>query len=521
VLDFFCQPNTSASNSNSAIIIIDGVDEATREERSLLFSCLAELVKRTKSAQGCRLKVILFTRQDVLGDSGFYDHGIYMLDASSTVTSEKNSSDIESYLKQAIAKHDFLKILKKTKRLSLCGRLARAIHHSISTRAHGMFQWASLVFDQIRDLRSPESILKALKDSPIELDAMLHHTLKKLGTDNPATQAYLNDLLLWVLDDGWDVTVADLFVLLRLTLNESFYMLEFDLRWKFSSIFEIREIKYASRASRVPKPEDSSSTTAEPDDDFLDLPDDEGVDFDDSSLSGTDGDFTEAHDKTLTTTVASDGEIPEYWDDLEITFAHASIVEFLKTELGPQRRWHDLSLHREGPSHANHRFFRALLELQQAYASGPVCTRLLYHKYSYSWYSDFTALELGEEFNSETTLLAQSLANLFFNGEAVMKWAYADPTRFVLLAFSSDEIPCLVQQLLNKHIATLPAEQQQWVQEVNVSVRALFRPMVDVCARAWLVHNGWNDDFYVKRHIDEQDAAKLLCAYDHLVGMST
>jgi hypothetical protein len=255
----------------------------------------------------------------------------------------------------------------------------------------------------------------------------------------------------------------------------------------------------------------------EPDDDFLDLPDDEGVEFDDSSLSGTDGDFTEAQDKTLMSTMASDGEIPEHWDDLEITFAHASIFEFLKTELSPQRRWHDLSLHHEGPHHANHRLFRALLDLQQAYASGPVCSKLLYHKFIYGWYSNFTALELGEEFNSETILLAQSLANLFSNGEAVMKWAYSDPHRFMLLAFSSDEIPCLVQQLLNQHSATLSLEQQQWVQEVNVSVRTLFRPMVDVCARAWLVHNGWNDEFYVKRQIDEQDAAKLLCAYDHLV----
>jgi phage shock protein A len=519
VLDFFCQPSSSTPSSDSAIIVIDGIDEASRQERSALFSCLAELVKVASATQTCKLKVIIFTRPDVFGDPGFHDHGIYRSVESSTVTSDKNSSDIASYIKQEIAKHEFLKNLKKTKKLSLCGRLARAIYHSISTRAQGMFQWASLVFDQIRDLRSAESIMKALEDSPAELDAMLHHTLKKLATEVPATQAYLHDLLLWVLDDGWNVTVADLFVLLRLTLKESFYMLESDLRWKFSSIFEIREIKYVNRESRQPPPEseESLSTSGASDDDFLDLPDDELVDFDDLSLSSTDMDFAQVKDGTLVTSMAIDGEIPAHWDDLEITFAHASIVEFLKIELGPQRRWHDLSLHREGRSNAEHRMFRALLELQQNYASGPICDTAFYYKFVYGWYHRFTALGLGEEFDTETILLAQSLANLFSNGEAVMKWAYIEPNRFVILSFSSDQIPCLIQQLLDKHSATLPPEQQQWVQEINVSVRALFRPMAEVCARAWLVHNSWNDEFYMKRQVDEQDAAMILCAYNRLV----
>jgi hypothetical protein len=517
VLDFFCQLNTGPSSSGSAILVIDGVDEASRQERSTLFSCLAELVKVTSAAQTCRLKVIIFTRPDVFGDPGFHDHGIYTQETSIDVTSEKNSSDIDLYLKQAIAKHDFLNDLKKMRKLALCGRLARAIYQSISTRAQGMFQWVSLVFDQIRDLRSPESIVKALEDSPPELNAMLHHTLQKLATDKPANQAYLHDILLWILDEGWDVTMADLFVLLRLTLKESFYMLEFDLRWKFSSLFEIREIKYANRKSRQPEFEDSLPTTAATGDDFLDLPDDEDVDFDDSSLSNIEADSAGARNRTLITSIASEGEIPAHWDDLEITFAHASIMEFLKTELGPLKRWDDLSLHRETQAHAEHRLFRALLEFQQANDSESAHSKALNYKFVYSWYRRLTTLELGKDFESETVLLAQSLADLFSNGEAVMKWAYSDPNRFVLLSFYSDEHSGLMRELLTKHSETLPAEKQHWVQEVNASVRALFQPMANVCARAWLVRNGWSDEYYVKRQVDEQDAAMILCAYDQLV----
>jgi Cdc6-like AAA superfamily ATPase/uncharacterized coiled-coil protein SlyX len=509
-VEYFAR-STNAANAESAVIVIDGVDEASQQERSHLFSCLAGLVKESNATQVYKLRVVLFTRQDVFADPGFRDLGIYSPANSLTITAEKNSDDIKTYIERQIKGLEILRRHPKRK------AIARNMYKSISSRAEGMFKWVSLVFDQIPS-HSPESILKTVQECPQGLDEMIHHTLKKLVTDVPATQTYLRDILLWVLGDNKEITIAELFLLLRLTIKESCYMLEDDLRWKFFSIFELHEQRYANKEPH--KLENVMATSQSPawDLDFLDgSDDDEDLDLDGHSISGTEPDSGSTTSRQLPIANSGNGDIPVHWEDFKIKFAHARIREFLQTEVGPQSQMAKRPIYLESSKLANHRFFRAILDLQYAYATAPVCTAGFYLKYTYGWHFEIKDLDLSDEFSSETTLLAQSLANLFMCGEAMMKWAFISPNRFVILSFFGDDNLLLIQQLLVKHTEALTTEQQSWVQQVQESVRALFKPMADVCARMWLERSGWDDEFYVKWQVDEQDAAVILCAYDHLV----
>jgi hypothetical protein len=295
-------------------------------------------------------------------------------------------------------------------------------------------------------------------------------------------------------------------------------MLEDDLRWKFFSIFELHEQRYANKEphklDNVMAPSQSPAWEL----DFLDgSDDDEDLNLEGHSIGCTEPDSVNTTSRQLPTANSGNGDIPLHWEDFTIRFAHARIREFLQTEAGPQGQMPKRPIYLESSKLANHRFFRAILDLQYAYASAPVCTAGFYLKYTYGWHFEIQNLDLSDEFSSETVLLAQSLANLFMSGEAMMKWALISPNRFVILSFFGDDNLLLIQQLLTKHIEALTAEQQSWVQQVQESVRALFKPMVDVCARMWLERSGWDDEFYVKWQVDEQDAAMIMCAYDHLV----
>ena len=66
-----------------------------------------------------------------------------------------------------------LKMLKKRKATKEYQALAKQIYDSVQSKSGGMFLWASLVFDQIRDSHSPEAIRESLREAPEGLDAML------------------------------------------------------------------------------------------------------------------------------------------------------------------------------------------------------------------------------------------------------------------------------------------------------------------------------------------------------------
>ena len=355
-LDFFTEDISSKSLTSLAFIIVDGLDEGPEAERVKFLKCLAELVAQSTSEHKCRIQVAVFARPDVRADPGFENVGFRRQERIIQVTPERNLVDIEAFIRQRLSDVEVLKMLKKRKATKEYQTLAKQIYTSIQSRSHGMFLWASLVFDQIWDSPSPEAIRESLKEAPSGLDEMLHHVFKRLDVEEAMHRSYLSDLLSWVFCTYRPLSIAELFVLLRITANQHCYMLEDHLKARYASLFDILGIADDSDSEDEERETEATIKIVEADSeaddfDFLDKPGSSDTDEHDDDEASSDGDAEQ--DQGLETTAIAEAtsddqntfEMPYRWYRNTVTFSHARIRDYLTTESHPPtRRWNDCSV---------------------------------------------------------------------------------------------------------------------------------------------------------------------------------
>ena len=512
-LDFFTENTLSQSTTSLAFIIVDGIDEGPEAERVKFLSCLADLVDRRKNEYKCRIQVAVFARPTVRKDPGFENVAFSTQDRKIIVTPERNSLDIETFTRRQLSDVSVLKILRKRKRSKEYETLARLIYHSVHSRSQGMFLWAKLTFDQIRDLPSPEAIRESLQMVPKGLDDMLYHVFKRLEIHEQMDQSYLGDLISWVLCAHRPLYVSELFVLILITAKHHYYMIEDHLKARYSSLFDVTGPLAGFEQYEKEAQDPADDIASEGDDfDFLREEDSEGSDDD-----------TEEAQSCIEESVSTASEIhqpvdiPSNWYQTTITFAHAGIRDYLTIEGKPStRRWHDCAVVPADLNLTRLSIVHHLLNvLSTDIADEHFVDSLKVYAKTY-WVKHLEELDFTRIDRSDAVQMARKLAEVFQNAQIMLEMSSEVGYEFVEIWFSTSKYSRLVRGIITEHLENLDEREQNWATSVTKSARGLFQPLITACAHKWLSKKGWDDMAYLDKSEPE---VRIMYAFSLLVSI--
>lgn len=521
-LDYFTEGISADTTGSLAFIIIDGLDEAPEGEIVKLLLCLKKLVERTGLKRCCRIQLAVFARPEVRGYPGFEDVGFQIQGKSITVTPARNQEDIKKYIRQRLEQIAVLKKLKLATTRQGVRRyhtVTKQINQSIQTRSNGMFLWAKLVFDQIDRLPSPEAIAKALEKAPPGLDDMIHHVFKRLGSEEQAGPKYLNELLTWVTCAYRSLSLAELYVILIVTTGQHCYVLDDDLKGKYSTVFEL--VGPAEAAF-----EDNGSIQLENSSDafsFLDVTDEDEQeaseskdDCEESSVEGDNVLHSESEDlEPADSKSLNENDNPLYYSTT-VSFSHARIRDYLVSEGIPNtKRFYDCTV---GIENLNTAHFRMALTCVRILCSS---TAKDYDTGSLGLYAGtyfmfhLAEVDLTSILQKEKNEMARHLYILFSGEFLLLESSDGNVDHFIRNWFGTQRYSDIVRGLLSQGHDEFSTEEQDWVDGAISSARELFRPMALSCAKRWLIKTGWDDEAYLDK--SEQEV-RILYAYDALVS---
>ena len=507
-LDFFSEDQTSESQTSLAFLVVDGLDEGPAAERVKFLSCLAELVDRGSNGHECRLQVAVFARPSVRADAGFEKVGFRTQERIIEVTPDKNTHDIQAFIRERLGDVSVLGILRRRKPNQEYQALARLIYNNVQSRSQGMFLWARLVFDQIREAPSPEAIRDSLQGAPEGLDKLLHHVFKRLEAEEQLQASYLTDLLTWVLCAYRPLYMSELFVLLLISKGQHYYIMENHLKARYSSLFDVigppTDIEYDEEELGA----DANDNQSEQDDfDFLDEPDSGDTERETTQGRAPSDDENSEVNKPAEGTIQSGlgvqddvFDIPTRWYQTTVTFSHARIRDYLTTECNPStRRWHDCSII---PQNLN------AVRLSVVFT----CLRILLsdendHYFVYSlgtyaklnWIKHLVDIDFDTIPSSDAVQLVRRLSIIFRDGEALLEASVDITNDFIATWFCTEKYTKFVRDIVREQLPHLDEDEKDWALSITQSARTLFMPFIAACAKRWLTKKGWDDAAYLNK----------------------
>jgi hypothetical protein len=194
---------------NSALIVVDGLDEAPRQTQKDFFSLLEELTDISKF--GNRFSWALFSRPEV---SEFLDSKFNKI-VSKLEIGNKNESDIAQYIKQRVI--DVLVVKQTMKHIDkkAAAKLARDIREKVLGKADGMFFKVVLIMDAIIDKERVMAVYASIDEAPPKLEEMIAHVFDKLMLNEDINKGDLNEILLWVSFVKQEMSIAQLYAVLK------------------------------------------------------------------------------------------------------------------------------------------------------------------------------------------------------------------------------------------------------------------------------------------------------------------
>ena len=247
--DYFQGPpqfdDYAPTNANTAYLLIDGLDETDAKQRKTFLRTLGLWLKdRSRKIQAVRLQVLLLGRPELTTE---IDAMLRSEMLTIAVTAEKNSADIERYIKESI----------DDGRLSATGipvKHRKDFIKNFSGRADGMFLWADLMIDEMSMKDDFRDVQRALQKAPHELGARILHTLGRFGSTLDAEKiSDLNEMLSWVVCAQRRLTLAEMKEILNkkhredssetedieLDYDEEMLQFESRLRKRYASLFTL------------------------------------------------------------------------------------------------------------------------------------------------------------------------------------------------------------------------------------------------------------------------------------------
>jgi NACHT domain len=199
--DFFGSPRCSSF----VFVVLDGVDEAPRQDRETLLGLLHGLHSLRASFERPKIQIAVIGRPDLQNDI-FRQWGELVEHVD--VSADRNKADIERYIMQEVDKVQML----RSKRLSIKDKnnLRQLIVDKLREGADGMFQWIKLVLAKITHKKVKTDIIHALKAMPADLLEMIGRIFDRITKDADIPQHYFGEMLLWIACAKRPLTLGEL-----------------------------------------------------------------------------------------------------------------------------------------------------------------------------------------------------------------------------------------------------------------------------------------------------------------------
>ncbi|KIW30597.1 uncharacterized protein PV07_06331 [Cladophialophora immunda] len=472
-------------------IIIDGLDEANDEAKHSLLTCLRRLLASQPNHERISIQVAVFARPEIRNLLDNTDAAFQGKEKIIDITEDQTKQDIRVYVRHHTKAIAAVRMIRKMEP-EQSQAFEAFIENSIVTRSQGMFLWAKLVIDQIRDSPSAEAVEEALNDAPSGLMDMIHLVFLRLNHESDFRTQYLMHLLAWVLCCRRPLTIAELHVCLHETLGQHFITISDDLTKRYSSLFDVIRQSNGDDASKTIK--STSSSNREESEDDLD-----SVESDDGELATgytpSRPSFKQFSFKRIS--VHANNGIFDEWHRSTVTFAHARIRDYLVQEGNPlTKKWNDCRVVPGQIDHFKMQMVQALLDLAMKPTAQKYGVHLLRQYAADNCVSHLVEIDLGAMPEDLCGQVGAKLASLCFDGKMfydIQNGLWQTTIDSWLL---DRKKPDIVRALIAKGIHCLSTENPEirpWAMQAVDSARVLLQPLIKECARIWLAKRSWDD----------------------------
>ncbi|PWY88579.1 NACHT and TPR domain protein [Aspergillus sclerotioniger CBS 115572] len=440
---------------SSVYILLDGVDEASDEERGIFLSLAKDLYNAPEKA---RLQLAVVGRPHI---SDQLLEGLETEVPTIHVTTQKNSDDINQYIHASIKKSVVLR------RVST--KLRHEIVEKLSAGAEGMFLWVNLMLQELVKKRNESSIRKALDDPPKGLKEILRHVLANFSiSSNEEELEYLNEILLWVTCSQQPLTLGLIDAILKLKSPEGdgIIYLEGALRRQFASFFTL------DREDALTTAELQNMSTKP---DVFDGSDDEENEDQDEVFEDVDN-FTDFNSDLQTTTV---------------TFCHASIGDFFRDETESKVSAGEGHLavgvnYHEAKAHVLKTFLRLFTDSE--FADKADDSKKLFIHAAQAWVPHLLTTSPSECSFEDRTETAKLLLVVFRSEEVISGWIGCRSW-----VSTNASIQAVRQWWKDDAVLTfLSDDEREFIASTEEDPMKTFEPVVMFCVKQWLCKKMWS-----------------------------
>ncbi|KAI9837471.1 MAG: hypothetical protein M1819_007119 [Sarea resinae] len=460
--NLFEEPFGQQPGENSAILIIDGLDDDAKKGLADFLELIKDYQTYVGSERALRLQLLFVGRSE--GNLTTAMEDVELEIPTIGLSAEDNRDDIDDYIAFK---------LKKAKNL----RKEQDRQHIIETiraNADGMFRYVSLTIKEITHKRMVHEMLETLKLLPKGLDEALHHILEKFSAMDELEIRDLNTFLEWTACSQEEVSVRNLDSIIKYETGDEdgYAYLEHDLRKKFASLFTLRGGENALDEDVVDSSSSSETDGAE-DDEGLDVlqRNNQKVEFE-ASLKGED---------------APEGEPEENDSALIIVKLDHSMKEYFEkhgkgdTNIGVCMKASHLKIARECMALICDDWEQWAEDWLGRYACG-------------HFYTHLTEIDPNSTTSKDKEAISGYLIRLFRHPEVIARWvSKAGPLEFLANEWLVNEAPqSIIYKWLMEPGDWRPdnPDDQVWLAQLSKDPVAfagvLLRPLALEIARLWL-----------------------------------
>ncbi|KAJ9603004.1 hypothetical protein H2200_012299 [Cladophialophora chaetospira] len=472
-------------------VIIDGLDEASDEAKHALLTCLRRLLASQPDHERVSIQVAVFARPEIRNLLDATDAAFQGTEKIIDITEDQTKHDIRVYVRHQTKHIAAVRMIRKMEP-EQSQSFESFIENSIVTRSQGMFLWAKLVIDQIRDSPSAESVEEALNDAPSGLMDMIHMVFLRLNHEDEVRTQYLMHLLAWVLCCRRPLTIAELYVCLLETAGQRFITISDDLTERYSSLFDVVQQSGADDTSRTVK--STPSTKEESEDDSDSTESDDGAPA--TGYTPVRPSFKEFSWRKVS--AHHPNGIFDEWHHRTVSFAHARIRDYLVQEGKPStKKWSDCRVVPGQIDHFKMQMVQTLLDL----AMKPIIAQKydVHHLKQYAadnCVSHLLEIDLVAMPQDLCAQVGSRLASLCFDGKLFYhlqngRWQTTIDT-WLLDGRKMDVVRPLIAKGIN-HLSVETPGLRPWAIQAVDSARVVLQPLMNECARLWLAKRAWDD----------------------------
>ncbi|RLL95865.1 hypothetical protein CFD26_105362 [Aspergillus turcosus] len=444
------------SITSSVYVLFDAVDEAFEEER-LVFLQLAKDI--LDSPNRGRLQLAMIGRPHI---SDQLTEALETNVPTIYVTTLKNSTDIDRYIKTSIQKSVILRRVSPA--------LRKEITEKLSAGAEGMFLWVNLMLQELVKKRNESSIRKSLEQAPKGLKEMLRHVLMSFSASlNNEELEFLNELLLWATCAVRPLTLGEVEAILELKSAEGDGMiyLEGALRKQFAAFFNLDR-------------EDGLTTTE------LQTMADRTYESDDEDVTNEDSEDQDAFED-----VENIVDFDSNKESTTVTFSHASLGDFFRDpNEGKVSAAEDKLpvgvVYKDAKAHVFKTCLKILTDTEFSEKAKDSSVTVTYA--ARNWVQHLHVVQPSETSLEDRKTIASMLARMFGMEEYMAKWV---PRRSWV---STSENLKAIQRWWDdpEIVESLAVKEAEFVLSVKEKPVETFRPIAEFCAKKWLAEDDWS-----------------------------